>query len=690
MMNRMHASPLLRSLYRVAAAGVAVFAAMSAIPNTLTAQALVRGVRVESNTGGTIVAVTLTDSVARSAFTLAGPNRIVLDLPGATLGSLGGRAYDGQARGPVQNIRMAQYRADIVRVVIDVDGPSRYSLSGGNEVRIALAGGADVAAWSTGDEFPVQHVAQERVAQPVAEAAVTAVAVMDSTVSSARAPAGEVMSQVQYQTPEPALIGTPATAAGKPPKPRITVSYQEADIRDVIAAFASFANRTIIVGKDVAGNITADVKDKPWDEALAAILSAQGLAASEEPNGIIIVDSYKNMLDKQSLEPLVTQVVSVNYANATSLATTVRGLLTRDCVPGAGGPTSGGASSATTPGAVPAGCVVRGSVQADSATNSLLIREVSSRMDDVISYVRSIDRRTPQVAIKAKIIFVNRTNLQEMGITYDIGTARQFFNTVIPRQEVVSQIPIDRNGDGVPDAFRQVQQPVIGDRVDIGGNVISAIANANSSISSPALNLIFSAALGKYSLTPFIQALQESSLADVQAEPTVVTLDNRKAEILVGQEIPIRVLDAGAGAAGGSSTGQINIPRATVQLKEVGISLSVTPRITNNRQIMMTIHAENSSASLASSDVGYIFDKQRADNTLMVPDGETAVIGGLTITSVSKSRRGVPFLMDLPYLGRLFSTTRKSEQKRDLVILVSPHILDDGEARTPAPTPPGR
>ena len=682
MMNRMHVSPLLRSWYRAVAAGVAVFAAMSALPNALSAQALVRGVRVESNTGGTIVAVTLTDSVARSAFTLAGPDRIVLDLPGATLGSLGGRSYDGQARGPVQNIRMAQYRPDIVRVVIDVDGPSRYSLSGGNEVRISLSGGTEAAAWSTGDAMPVQHVAQV----PVSETAVTATAVMDSTVSSARAPAGDAPSQVQYQTPDLALVGTPATSAGKPPKPRISVSYQEADIRDVIAAFASFANRTIIVGKDVAGNITADVKDKPWDEALAAILSAQGLAASEEPNGIIIVDSYKNMLDKQSLEPLVTQVVSVNYANATSLATTVRGLLTRDCVPGAGGPTSGGAA-ASAPGAVPSGCVVRGSVQADSATNSLLIREVSSRMDDVISYVRSIDRRTPQVAIKAKIIFVNRTNLQEMGITYDIGTARQFFNTVIPRQEVVSQIPIDRNGDGVPDAFRQVQQPVIGDRVDLGGNVISAIANANSSISSPALNLIFSAALGKYSLTPFIQALQESSLADVQAEPTVVTLDNRKAEILVGQEIPIRVLDAGAGAAGGSSTGQINIPRATVQLKEVGISLSVTPRITNNRQIMMTIHAENSSASLASSDVGYIFDKQRADNTLMVPDGETAVIGGLTITSVSKSRRGVPFLMDLPYLGRLFSTTRKNEQKRDLVILVSPHILDDGEARTPPPNP---
>jgi type IV pilus assembly protein PilQ len=684
MMHRMHVSPLARPC-RAAAAGVAVFAAIAGLTPSLGAQALVQGVRVESTREGTVVAVTLTDSVARSAFTLAGPNRIVLDLPGATLGALGGRSYDGQPRGPVQNIRMAQYRPDVVRLVVDVAGAARYSLSGGNEVRIALAGGAgDVAMWSTGDGMPSMRVAR------VADGDVMAAAIMDSTVSAGRAATGEAQSQVQYQTPAPSTLQSAAGAPGKPPKPRITVSYQEADIRDVIAAFASFANRTIIVGKDVTGSITADVKDKPWDEALAAILSAQGLAASEEPNGIIIVDSYKNMLDKQSLEPLVTQVVSINYANASSVALTVRGLLTRDCLPGAGGPGSGAPSGGGQPNAVPQGCVVRGSVQADSATNSLLIREVQSRIEDVISYVRSIDRRTPQVAIKAKIIFVNRSSLQEIGVTYDIGTQRQFFNTVIPRQEAVQTIPVDANNDGVPESFRQVFQPVIGDRVDLGGRTLSAIANANSSISSPALNLIYSAAIGKYSLTPFIQALQESSLADVQAEPTVVTLDNRKAEILVGQEIPIRVLDAGAGAGAGGAQGQINIPRATVQLKEVGISLSVTPRITNNRQVMMVIHAENSSASLASSDVGFIFDKQRADNTLMVPDGETAVIGGLTITQVTKSKRGVPFLMDLPLLGRLFSTSRRNEQKRDLVILISPHILDDGDARTPVPTPPGR
>jgi type IV pilus assembly protein PilQ len=632
---------------------------------TLAAQALVQGVKVNSMDGRTFVNVQLTDSVARTHFALENPHRLVLDLSGARLG--GARGGSSLARGPIANVRLSQYRPDVVRVVMDLANACDYVVTGGAEIQVAFG-----ASEST--------VAQADVPAP------TELAMSDSMSVAGRAPSGEARTQVTYRSPENGITApslTP-TRRGSAPKPRITVSYQEADIRDVIAAFASFSGRTIIVGRDVGGAVTADVKDKPWDEALTAILASQGLAASEEANGIIIVDSYKNMLDKQSLEPLATQVVTVNYGNANSMANTVRNLLTRDCVPGAGGPSVGAAGGGGgQANAIPTGCVVRGSVQADSATNSLLIREVQSRIEDVINYVRSIDRRTPQVAIKAKIIFVNRTSLEELGISYDLGTKRQFFSSLIPRQEVVQNIPVDNNNDGVNDGFRQVFQPVIGDRVDFGGSAISAVANANSRVSSPALNLLYSASIGKYALTPFIQALQETRLADVQAEPTVMTLDNRKAEILVGQEIPIRVLDAGAGAGGGAQ-GAVNIPRATVSLKEVGIALSVTPRITNNRQVLMSIHAENSSASLASSDVGFVFDKQRADNVLLVPDGETAVIGGLTVTQVTKSRSGIPILMNIPYIGRLFSTNRSQEQKRDLLILVTPHIVDEGEAiRTP-------
>jgi type II secretory pathway component GspD/PulD (secretin) len=279
-----------------------------------------------------------------------------------------------------------------------------------------------------------------------------------------------------------------------------------------------------------------------------------------------------------------------------------------------------------------------------------------------------------------------------MGLSYDLGSGNdQFFSQLVQRIDPTTSKPVDTNGDGVPDAMGG-GTPFTGDRVLLGGNALSAIANANARVVNPALKLVFSAALGKFQLTSFLDALQEVRLADLQAEPSIVTLDNRRAEILVGQEIPIRVLDLGTQGqgGGGGAQGANNVPRATVQLKEVGIILSVTPHITNNRQVLLNLHAENSDAQLASSDVGFIFGKQRADNQLLVKDGETAVIGGLTVTQVTSSKSGIPLLVDLPLIGRLFGVTRTSEQKRDLLILVTPHIIDEGERvlNTRAVVPP--
>ncbi|HLA13576.1 MAG TPA: type II and III secretion system protein, partial [Gemmatimonadaceae bacterium] len=252
----------------------------------------------------------------------------------------------------------------------------------------------------------------------------------------------------------------------------------------------------------------------------------------------------------------------------------------------------------------------------------------------------------------------------------------QFFSQLVKRPDPSTLQPIDTNGDGVPDALGGGTL-FDGDKILLGGNALSAIANANSRVTNPALSVVFSTALGKFQLTSFLDALQEVRLADLQAEPSIVTLNNRQATIQVGQEIPIRVLDAGTSIAGGEGGGQ-QAPRATVQMKQVGIILTVTPHITNNRQILLLLHAENSDAQLASSDVGYIFGKQAGDTQLLVGDGETAVIGGLTVTQTTQSKSGIPLLVDLPIIGRLFGQTRTSDEKRDLLILVTPHIIDDG------------
>jgi type IV pilus assembly protein PilQ len=181
--------------------------------------------------------------------------------------------------------------------------------------------------------------------------------------------------------------------------------------------------------------------------------------------------------------------------------------------------------------------------------------------------------------------------------------------------------------------------------------------------------------MGGFSLTSFLSAVERADLSDIQAEPVITTLDNRKADILVGEETPVRVIDVGQG--GGTP------PAANVTFKETGIRLTVTPHVTANRQIAMELHTERSSVQIvAQTDLGYVFQTQRADNQLLVNDGETAVIGGLTVTEVINSRSGIPLLSGLPIIGKLFSFTSNRENRRDLIILVTPRIIDDGVTPT--------
>jgi type II secretory pathway component GspD/PulD (secretin) len=210
--------------------------------------------------------------------------------------------------------------------------------------------------------------------------------------------------------------------------------------------------------------------------------------------------------------------------------------------------------------------------------------------------------------------------------------------------------------------------------------MISAIANATARVPSAALQLVYSTAIGGFDFTTFLEALQQVSLLDVQAEPSASVLNNRTANLTAGTQVPVRVLDAASAVTPGQVGGALAVPRATVQMRQTGIILNVTPSITANRQVQMRVHAENSSVSFAGGDVGAVFPTQSVDNELLVSDGETAVMGGLTQTSVTISKDGIPLLVDLPLIGRLFGVTNRQEIKRDLLILITPHIVDDGQS----------
>ena len=657
--------------------------------------ATVHSLSVVPSSGKTEVVIGVNAAVDVQDFTLDAPARVVVDLKGAIL-DMSRSTYDKVARGGITNIRYSQFRPNVVRVVIEMDAKHPYAVKRNDgEVRISVTGGktADYTSWSSNNKpgyvaapkppstraVSTRAVAQAPdVTRTLVSSAPLSAQTTPKVVSQVESTSSQVEAQDYTVTAEPAPARAVSTydkpvalfsQAQQSQQPSITVTFQDTDIVDVIASFAAFSGRTIVVGKDVKGTVTAEIRNQPWDVALRAILQGQGLAASEDAlSGIITVDSYANILNRQASEPLQTQLVSINYARAMALVPTIQSLLQKDCPQAPAG--GNVASNAARP-----MCIARGLVAADSTTNTLIITETSTRLAEVLQYVRNLDVRTPQVGIKAKIIFVNRTNIEDIGLSYDLGTGTdQFFSQLVKRPDPATLKPIDTNGDGVPDALGG-GTPFNGDRILLGGNALSAIANANARVVNPALSVVFSTALGKFQLTSFLDALQEVRLADLQAEPSIVTLDNRQASIQVGQEIPIRVLDAGTASTGAAGS---TVPRATVQLKQVGIILTVTPHITNNRQILLLLHAENSDAQLASSDVGFIFGKQSGDTQLLVGDGETAVIGGLTVTQTTQSKSGIPLLVDLPIIGRLFGETRTDDEKRDLLILVTPHIIDDG------------
>jgi type IV pilus assembly protein PilQ len=574
-------------------ATAAVFGVPSAALADGPASGEVTGVSVQASPGRADIVINVRGAVEVRDFMLQGPDRLVLDVVGAKLKGNTSSLYDGVKRGGVLNLRYSQFQPDVVRIVLELDHAKDYHVERGSDaIRVSFGTDQSFLAWSSND--PVEAALRSKTPR----------------------------REPEVQLPAVRLTRTTSE------EPRITVVWDRANVADVVAGFAAFSGRTIILGKDIKGEVTAEVKNQPWPQAFQAILASQGLSAQEMPGGIIRVDAPSVLAALDSLEPLETNIVRINYGKAKDMVKSVEGSMTKG----------------------------RGKVIADDNSNSLILTDTRSKVANLAEFVRGLDIRTPQVSIKAKIVFVDRTDIEELGIKYDLGNNNQFFNQLVSRQ--------DPNKD--PGILYKPEVNI----VDVGGNSVSAIGNASGTIIGSALDLVFSTALGGFTLTSFLSALERQDLSDIQAEPVITTLDNRKADILVGEETPVRVVDAGGGGATAT---------ATVQFKETGIRLTVTPHVTSNRQIAMELHTERSAIQeVTATDLGFVFQTQRADNQLLVNDGETAVIGGLTVTEVTNSRSGIPLLSGLPIIGKLFSFSKSEENRRDLIILVTPRIIDDG------------
>ena len=532
-------------------------------------------------------------------------NRLVLDLKGAQQQL---RLDFPVNRGGVLGIRLAQFQPEVARVVITLAQPLAYEVTTeGGEVRVSFPNPTtSFEEWSIG-------LGKEKPAEAAARAEAPA---------RTEAPPKSEPKKAAY-----------VDVAAAQREASITVQFVDQPINDVLAVFAEHAKKSIVAAPDVINRvINADIKDQPWDLSLQAILTAYGMIMREEESGILVVESAETVVARAALEPVQTRQFNIEYVSADSLLLTVRSLLT-----------------------------TTGKVEVNPAANSLLVTDTRSTIERITPIIKQLDVKLPQVSISAKIVFIDRTALQDLGFVYDLKDSRgNQLNTVVPGF-------IDRNNNGIFEPDEKTDNNV----VLLGGNSIAALANANFRVAKPALQLLGSLVMGRHSLTTFVDALQSVSVSDVQAAPVVRTMANREARIQVGERTPIRTIDVGSTAGTGSAA------RATVRTENTGIILRVTPMITGT-QIMLDIHAERSNIGLAPSDLGATFNTQEADTQVLVEDGETAVIGGLTLIEKLKVRAGIPFLMDLPVLGVLFRQQSERENKRDLLIMVTPHIIREG------------
>jgi type IV pilus assembly protein PilQ len=566
-------------------------------------------VAVTSVAQHTSVLIAVDGDVQYRDFTMEGPYRLVVDLMDARQ-ALPRDVFKDVNRGGIQSIRTSQYSADVVRVVLVLKQKLAYTVERDPRgLRLSLDNPEGAfPAWSSGTAAP---------------AAAPADALMEATPRGGNALPPPVAPARQQSTAR-----------------HVTVNFDSSPIQNVLVFFANWSGKTIIPGSNVTGLITASIQDQPWDVALNGILGQYGFIAREDDNGIIHVDNVEDLSKREAIEPIITQAYRINYATAAEVQEQVKPLLTQ-----------------------------RGQVTAGQGTNTLVVNDIQRVQDAVAKLLSQMDVRTPEVSIEAKIVFVDRTNLDQMGVTYELKDSRgNQFNEI-------SSGAADLNGDGVIDPETEIipqhQQVVL-----LGGNSIAALGNAKDRLTSPSISLLSSLVIGRHQLVSFLDALKSVNLSDVQAAPQVTVLDNQQARIKVGADIPVRTIDAGSAAGGGGAAGG-TFPRAQVSTMETGIILQATPHVTDNGKILLELHAERSSAQLASSDVGFIKNTQVVTTRVLVADGETVSMGGLTQSEKTESRSGIPLLMDLPVVGRLFRVNQSQTIQRDLIILVTPHIVRD-------------
>jgi type IV pilus assembly protein PilQ len=435
---------------------------------------------------------------------------------------------------------------------------------------------------------------------------------------------------------------------------RLTLNFQDIETRAVLQLLADASGQNIVVSDSVTGSVTLRLQNVPWDQALDIVLRTKGLDKRRNDNVIIVAptqelaDREKAELaaraDVQDLAPLRSEYLQVNYAKASDLAVLIKSQ-------GGGGLLS-----------------KRGTVSVDERTNTLLLQDSADRLDDIRRLVGTLDIPIRQVQIEARIVIVNDDFTRELGARagfsgFDsIGNALGYTSgSALANDSALSDFlerlnDTDPNNDGVPFVFSE-QDGVPPPRY-----------NVNLPVANPAGSVAFALLGQDYLVDLEISAAQAEGRGEVISTPRVITANQREASIEQGVEIPYQE-SASSGAT-------------TIQFKKAVLSLRVTPQVTPDNRIILDLNVKKDSVGQiivggAGQQVPSI-DTREITTQVLVNDGQTVVLGGILETERRETEKKVPYLGDVPVLGRLFKTTGKTNNKDELLIFVTPKILREG------------
>lgn len=270
----------------------------------------------------------------------------------------------------------------------------------------------------------------------------------------------------------------------------------------------------------------------------------------------------------------------------------------------------------------------RGGVEIDVRTNSLIVQDIPSNLSKVEKFVKELDRETAQIRISTQLVEVSSVALQEIGVNWDILTSK-------------------KKADGT--------------QYDSETRMLGA-----DKVLDPIIDFTFGTIQDGWNLQAKIAALISDGRGRILAHPVITTVDNKEARIQMGQKIPVKLFD-GSG-------------NVVIEYEEVGTILRVTPHITSENRILMHLRPERSTYEFDPN--GLIINTNNAETNVVVDNGQTVVIGGLTTQDLIETEVGVPILKDIPIIGYLFKYTKKRVENRDLVIFVTPTIVENSLAST--------